>query len=348
ARIACFPIDEHSAIAHLPLPMSTFIPQSEAWLVASQTLHNRTPGRFPTKPSNVSSQIFYPLLTAGGAVGVIGLQFDNPPDDEQEGLIQTLTHQTAIALEREVLRKDAARTQLLAESERLYNTLLNSVSHELRTPLATIAGASSSLMEIKTPEKQFWRLLVGDIFSAAQQLNRLVKNLLDMSRLESGRLRLNLSWCDAADLVSVVLRRLSSDLSTHQLVVEIQPDLPLVRIDFTLMEQALTNILLNTSQYAPAGTKISIQAQAGGQHLFFVIEDEGPGFPPYALNNIFDKFFRLPGSRSGGTGLGLSITRGFIEAHGGSITAENRDPNGARFTICLPAREKPGAMEEAS
>jgi two-component system sensor histidine kinase KdpD len=263
-------------------------------------------------------------------------------------LIQTFTHQIAIALEHELLSKDAARTQLLTESERLYNTLLNSVSHELRTPLVTIAGASSSLMEMKSPENQFWRLLVGDIFSAAQQLNRLVKNLLDMSRLESDRLRLNLSWCDAADLVSVVLRRLASDLSTHKLVVHIQPDLPLVRIDFTLMEQALTNILLNSSQYAPAGTKISIQAQTGGQHLFFVIEDEGPGFPPNVLNNIFDKFFRLPGSRSGGTGLGLSISRGFIEAHGGSITAENRDPNGARFTICLPAREKPGAMEEAS
>jgi two-component system sensor histidine kinase KdpD len=218
----------------------------------------------------------------------------------------------------------------------------------LRTPLATITGASTSLLESKTSENARMRdLLVNDVYSAAQRLNRLVKNLLDMTRLESGMLKLNWEWCDANDLVHVVLRSLGKELAAHHLQLQLAAELPLVRMDFVLMEQALANILLNAAQHTPAGTGITLRTAAADQEVAFVVEDEGPGFPPEALGHIFEKFYRLPKTKTGGTGLGLSIARGFVEAHGGTIVAENRFDKGARFVIRLPVTPAPHTPQES-
>ncbi len=202
-------------------------------------------------------------------------------------------------------------------------------------------------MEVKTAENPERRtLLLGEIYSAAQRLNRLVKNLLDMTRLESGMLQLHLEWCDASDLANVVLRNLRNELAQHTVRVELAPDLPLVRMDFVLMEQALANILLNAAQHTPAGTTITLRAVVENQQVVFIIEDEGPGFPPEALAHIFEKFYRLPQTKTGGTGLGLSIARGFVEAHGGAIAAENRNGKGARFLIRMPFSTAPATPKE--
>ncbi len=266
---------------------------------------------------------------------------------DQEGLLQTFLYQIAVALEREMLRAAAEQAHVLAESERLHKTLLNTISHELRTPLVTITGAASSLIEGDTADHRERRaVLVDDIYSAAQRLNRLVKNLLDMSRLESGMLKPNLQWCDASDLVQVVLRNLAKELADHHVRLEIAPDLPLVYIDFVLMEQVLTNILMNAAQYTPAGTVITLRVAAVEQVFAFVVEDEGPGFPQEEIEHIFEKFYRLHKTKSGGTGLGLSIARGFVEAHRGTITAENRIEHGARFIIRLPMLEAPPVVKE--
>ncbi len=160
---------------------------------------------------------------------------------------------------------------------------------------------------MKTPENPFWKLLVGDIYSAAQRLNRLVKNLLDMSRLESGMLKLNLEWCDAGDLVSVVLRNLASELANHTVCVELQPELPLVRMDFVLMEQALANILLNAGQHTPVGTTITLRARVEDQKLAFIVEDEGPGFPPQTLDHILKNSFACPGREPAEPGWGFPL-----------------------------------------
>jgi two-component system sensor histidine kinase KdpD len=351
ARVCCFLPHGSESLSNEAHPSSTFKPGSEKeWSVASWVFHNRQPAGRGTNTLPFAEAIYYPLLTRNGIVGVVGIAAlaHQPMPVDQEGLLQTFLHQIAVALEKEMLRAAAEQTHMLAESERLHKTLLNSISHELRTPLVTITGAASSLIESDTADHPERRgILVGDIYSAAQRLNRLVKNLLDMSRLESGMLKPNLQWCDAGDLVQVVLRNLEKELADHRIRTEIAPDLPLVHIDFVLMEQVLTNILMNSAQYTPAGTEITLRVAAVENVFAFVIEDEGPGFPQEEIEHIFEKFYRLQKTKPGGTGLGLSIAKGFVEAHRGTIIAENRMDRGARFIIRLPMVAAPPAFEEA-
>lgn len=350
ARVGCFLPQTPDKLATTPHPASTFTPKSEKeWSVALWVYQNRRPAGRGTSTLPFAEAVYYPLLAGDEAVGVIGIAplLQKPLTSEQEGLLQTFLHQIAIAVGREILRTAAEQANVLAASEHLHKTLLNSISHELRTPLATITGASTSLLEMNTAENAAQRaVLVDDIHSAVQRLNRLVRNLLDMTRLESGMLKLNWEWCDVADLAHVVLRNLKKELAAHAVRLELAPDLPLVRLDFVLMEQVLANILLNAAQHTPAETTITLRAAAAGKELAFVIEDEGPGFPPEALDHIFEKFYRLPKTKTGGTGLGLSIARGFVEAHGGTISAENRLNHGARFIIRLPITEVPQTPEE--
>lgn len=350
ARVGCFLPQTPDKLSTTPHPASTFAPKSEKeWSVALWVYQNRQPAGRGTNTLPFADAVYYPLLTGDAAVGVIGIAplLSRPFTLEQEGLLQTFLHQIAVALERERLRVAAEQAHVLAASERLYKTLLNSISHELRTPLAAITGASTSLLENHTAENAERRtLLVSDIYSAGQRLNRLVKNLLDMTRLESGMLKLNLEWCDANDLVNVVMRNIVKELASHKIQLQLASDLPLVRMDFVLMEQVLANILLNAAQHTPAGTTITIRTAAADQQLAFVIEDEGAGFPAEALEHIFDKFYRVPKTQTGGTGLGLSIARGFVEAHGGGISVENRLEKGARFIIRLPIEIAPRTLEE--
>jgi len=352
ARVGCFLPQTPDKLSTTPHPASTFTPKSEKeWSVALWVYQNHQPAGRGTNTLPFAEAVYYPLLTGDAVVGVIGIAplLSRPFTLEQEGLLQTFLHQIAVALERERLRADAEQAHVLAASERLYKTLLNSISHELRTPLATITGAATSLMENHTAENAERRaLLVNDISSAGQRLNRLVKNLLDMTRLESGMLKLNLEWCDANDLVNVVMRNLVKELTFHKIHLQLAPELPLVRMDFVLMEQALANILLNAAQHTPAGTTITIRTAVADQQLAFVIEDEGVGFPSETLEHIFDKFYRVPKTKTGGTGLGLSIARGFVEAHGGAINAENRLEKGARFIIGLPVADSPRTQEEVA
>ncbi len=333
-----------------PHSAGTFVPGStKEWSVAAWVYQNRKPAGRGTSTLPFAEAVYFPLLASNRVLGVIGIVAESTRGLtlEQEGLLQTFLHQIAIALEREMLRTTAEQAHVLAESERLHKTLLNSISHELRTPLATITGASSSLIEGNTAEQRELRnVLVADIYSAAQRLNRLVKNLLDMTRLESGLLKLNLEWCDAGDLINVVLRNLKEELAQHKIRFEPVTELPLVRMDFVLMERALANILLNAAQHTPPGSTITLRIAAAAQKLAFVIEDEGSGFPLESLPHIFEKFYRLPHVRTGGIGLGLSIAHGFVEAHGGTLVAENRLERGARFIIKLPIAPAPQTPEE--
>lgn len=351
ARVACFVKRDNGQLAPAPHAASTFVPQSEKeWSVASWVFQNRRPAGYGTNTLPFAEAVYYPLATASGLVGVIGLapQVQRPYTIEQENLLQTFLHQIGIALEREFLRAAAEQTRVLTASEHLYKTLLNSISHELRTPLATITGAATSLLENLTAEDPARRsILVRDIFTAGERLNRLVRNLLDMTRLESGLLKLHWEWCDVHDLIHVALRDLAAELASHRVVLQLAENAPLVRMDFVLMEQVLANLLLNAAQHTPKATTITVRTAVVEQRFMIVLEDEGHGFPPAALEHIFEKFYRLPQSRTGGTGLGLSIARGFVEAHGGTIHAENRLEKGARFIIQLPMTEAPRTPEES-
>ena len=190
--------------------------------------------------------------------------------------------------------------------------------------------------------------MVGEIQEAARRLNRLVGNLLSMTRLESGHVKAKIDWCDVADLVQVTLKEIAKDLAQHKVTVGMAEGLPLVRMDFVFMQQVLTNLLLNAAVYTPPGTAVQVNAAVEADTLALTVADNGPGLPPDALPLIFDKFYRAPAAPAGGTGLGLAIVKGFVEAQGGQVKAENRPGGGAVFTIRLPLTKAPPVAVEAS
>lgn len=234
----------------------------------------------------------------------------------------------------QLARQKEARTATL----KLYDTLFNSLSHELRTPIATILGASDNLLNDNA------HLTEGDktklheqINAASERLQRLTENLLSLSRLESGFLQPKSDWCDISELIYTAVNSLKQELKNHKVRVEIPENMPLVKLDFGLMGQAIYNILYNASIYTPKGSAISISADYIDRQCLLIIADNGPGFPKEDLDSIFEKFYRSKNAQPGGVGLGLSITKGFVDAHKGSIKVENQWGGGAKFTIQIPA-----------
>jgi two-component system sensor histidine kinase KdpD len=236
--------------------------------------------------------------------------------------------------------------KLLAESERLGRTLLNSVSHEFRTPIAAIASATQTLNStgVLTPEQ---RNLVNEVESASERLNRVVESLLSAARIKAGQVRPKPDWCDVADLVQVTLRRIKDQIAGHPVRTFIPANLPLVKADFVLTEQALANLIANAVKHTPPGTTIEITAQIESGFLVIGVADSGPGLPADQLGRIFEPFQRGSSAKTGGVGLGLAIVKGFIEVQGGRVEAANRPSGtGAIFSIYLGAADTPHLPEE--
>ncbi|HXC27243.1 MAG TPA: sensor histidine kinase KdpD [Stellaceae bacterium] len=304
--------------------------------------NNRPAGRdADTLPG--TRRLFLPIRTGRGAVGVVGIDNDDPgplltPD--QRRLLDALSDQTALAIERVNLADDLDRAKIEAEADRLQSALLTSLSHDLRTPLASILGAATSLDSYgaRLDEKSM-KEMTGTIREEAERLNRFIANLLDMTRLESGAIAMRVAPVDLAELVGSALERTAKILSLHHVELDIPANLPMLELDPVLFEQVLFNILDNAAKYAPAGSLIRIEARDGIGGVQLSVIDEGPGIAPDDLERIFDKFYRVhAGDRQrAGTGLGLAICRGFVEAMGGTIVAQNRrDHSGAIFTLSLP------------
>jgi two-component system sensor histidine kinase KdpD len=291
-----------------------------------------------------SGRLFLGMRTDAGAVGVIGVaRAPGEPSltPEERRLLDALADQAAVAVERVTLAGVVAEAKMLAETERLRSALLTSISHDLRTPLAAILGAVSSLRQYADRYDAAQREeLLATVQGEAERLNRFVANLLDMTRLESGALELRLDVFDLAEIVGAALHRAGDVLARHRVTVDIAPDLPLVRVDAVLLEQVLFNLLDNAAKYAPTASRIALQARPERNSVVIEISDEGPGIAPADCERVFDKFYRVQAQdrRRAGTGLGLAICRGFVEAHGGRITAHNRsDRSGAILRITLPA-----------
>jgi two-component system sensor histidine kinase KdpD len=304
-------------------------------------LNRQAAGKF-TDNLPGSENLHLPLATERSVLGVLSL---NLPEKNlplaRRDLLEAYARQAALVLDRVALRAAAEQGKLVAESERLSNALLNSISHELRTPLAAITSATSTLAE--THPAEVAAKMVAEIQEATARLNRLVGNLLDVTRLGSGHIRPKLDWCDVGDLVHVTVCSLERELAGREVKIELAEKLPLARLDFTLMQQALSNLLLNAAVHTPAGTPIWIQARHEPERLVLQVLDHGPGLAPEMVHRVFDKFFRAPNAPAGGSGLGLAIVKGFVEAHGGRISAANRPAGGAIFTITIPQTEKPPA-----
>jgi two-component system sensor histidine kinase KdpD len=298
-------------------------------------------------PANSAEGIYLPLSAGGPPRGVVGLRLKPEASltPAQRGLLDNFVQQIALVLDRQRLREAENDSRLLAESERLGRTLLNSVSHELRTPLAAITAAADTLNSSR-PLSSVQQKLVAEIETASARLNRVVQSLLSAARLQAGHLRPKLDWCDISDVVKVALRGTSSWLREHTVQNNIPAGLPLVKGDFVLLEQAVGNLLLNAAMHTPPGAPIEINASQEGMTLVVEVADRGPGLPPGEIDRIFELFHRAPNARPGGTGLGLAIVKGFVEAQGGVVKAANRPGGGAVFSITLPAVESPKLVEE--
>ena len=238
-------------------------------------------------------------------------------------------------------RRDAElQAKLLAESEKLGRTLLKSVSHELRTPIAAINSAAHTLPSTG-PLNNEQENLVSEIEAASTRLNRIVQSLLSAARIQTGQVRPNIDWCDISDLVRVTLQGIRDQIYSHRIRIFLPKNLPLVRADFILTEQALANLVVNAVTHTNPGTSIEIVGQIENGFLTLAVLDEGPGIPPEQLERIFDPFERGGVTKTGGLGLGLAIVKGFIEVQGGRVEAANRGVGGAMFTIYLRAGDNP-------
>jgi two-component system sensor histidine kinase KdpD len=252
---------------------------------------------------------------------------------------------------KERLRREAraqARLAVDAEQEHLRATLLASISHDLRTPLAVMAGASSSLAErgerLPPAERA---ALARSVFEQSRELSEHVAKILDMTRLESGTLTPARDWCSMEEIVAAVLRRLESRLATHRLVVEVPGDLPLVRVDGALVEQALANLLENAARHTPKGTVVRLRARAVGRELVTTVEDYGGGIPAADVERVFAKFHQGRPEGGGGVGLGLAITRAIVLLHGGRAWADRVPEGGTAFHIALPIEPAPEVPRES-
>lgn len=292
-----------------------------------------------------SPRLYLPLRTDRSTVAVVGITNDDSsgplltPDDRR--LLDALLDQAAVAIERVRLVRAIDQAKLESETERLRAAMLTSLSHDLRTPLAGIIAAVTSLKTGDAADDAPTRAALLDTLHAeAERMGRFVRNLLDMTRLEAGALEQKREPTDLADVVSGAVRRAGPILAHHVLEMAVPTDLPLVRGDHLLLEQAVFNLLDNAAKYAPAASTIRIEARRQVAHVCLSVMDRGPGIPPDLRERVFDKFFRVQARdhQQAGTGLGLAICRGFVEAMGGTVTVRDRDDGlpGACFDLTLP------------
>jgi len=304
------------------------------------------------------SQIrFAPLKTLRGALGVLGVrpgtagQVLTPVQGQQ---LEGFAYLAAMAIERALLAEQANRAQVLGEAEKLQTALLNSISHDLRTPLVSIQGVLDSLLEVEEGGENAVQLdqaarldMLENAREETARLNRLVENLLDMTRLEAGTLKLRLEPGDLQDVIGSALAHLNDQFGSRPVSVTLVEGLPLIPMDFVLMEQVLVNLLDNAVKYSPPGSPIEVSVACQDNQALIRIADRGPGIPSAELEQIFSKFHRLnrPGQAKG-VGLGLSICKGIVEAHSGRIWAEGRSGGGSVFTVALPLERATGKGRE--
>jgi len=298
---------------------------------------------FNTGTFSYASFRYFPLETSSGIIGVMGVCLSSgilnlhPEETRQLGAYVT---KAASAIERALFAEEASQAEILRATEKLQTALLNSISHDLRTPLASITGVLDSLrMDDGILDPAIRRELAETAYGEAERLNRLVGNLLDMSRLESGTLRISLQPADIQDVVGAALNALGHRLDDHPIRVDIPGDLPLVPMDYVLINQVLINLIENAAKYSPEDGPITISAQPIENGVKVVIDDAGPGIPEEDLQHIFEKFYRVKRFENVvGTGLGLSICKGIVEVHGGKIWAENHPDGGVQMAFTLPTK----------
>ncbi|MCC6147954.1 MAG: GAF domain-containing protein, partial [Anaerolineaceae bacterium] len=319
----------------------------EEWSAAEWAFQNAQPSGKGTETHSSIQSRFIPLKTPEGVTGILGIQSQLSGGfltQEQRTLLEGLTNLAALAIERAKFAQQVVQVETLRTAERLQSALLNSISHQLRTPLATITGVLTSLAESERAGTGNGKLalpvreeLIDSATQQADTLNRLVENLLAMTRLESGIIHIKSQPGDVQDLVGAVINQMVGLIAKRTLAVDIPPELPTVSMDTVLTGQVLVNLLENSCKFSGANSAISISARQHGETVEIRVLDEGAGILPEDLPHVFDKFYRgRQLSGTAGTGLGLSICKGIIEAQGGKIWAENNLPRGTALVFTLP------------
>ncbi len=337
------------ALASVPVGDASLAAEPRERAVAEWAFEHGHPSGLGTDTLPGASALFLPLRGGQGLVGVLGLRAHESLRPLSRGhwdLLEALAHQLESALDRARLASESEAARLSAESERLRNTLLSSVSHDLRTPLSAISGAAETLRAGASVPEELRAELAATIHEEAERLNRLVGNLLDMTRLESGTLQLRKEWHSFEELVGSALNRLARRLAGRPVAASLPDDLPLVPMDAALVEQVLVNLVENALKYTPAGTPILISAWRDEAGVTVEVADEGPGLPPGAEERVFDKFQRDGAAGQAGFGLGLAICRAIVSAHGGRVWAESHAPRGAAFRFTLPVHGTPSPAPE--
>jgi two-component system sensor histidine kinase KdpD len=312
--------------------------------------HGKTAGRdTDTLPS--SEGLYVPLKGPRGTNGVLGVfpSAGAALGIEQRQLVEAFAAQAALAVERAKLADEARQAWERVEAEFLRNTLLSGVSHELRTPLAGITGAATALAEAdQRMSDEDRREMLGTVIDESARMERLINNLLDMTRMEAGGLTLKREWTPISEVIGAAVNRLDRRLSGRQVSARVPADLPLVWLDPTAIEQVVINLLDNALEYTPAGSPIDLTATLRGESVTIEVADRGPGLPSGTEKRVFEKFFRArpgDGSPNRGIGLGLAICRAIVEAHGGQIRAANREGGGASFNFTLPIGGTPPKVD---
>ena len=350
-KAAIMPKGTGNRLAGIPLGAPGTDISAKNMAVAAWSLKNRRKAGQGTDTLASSGCLCLPLRGRSECVGVLMLF---PPqgfrlDPEQEALLDTLVSNLGVAFEREAFAARGKDAEVLRHSEHLHQALLNSVSHELRTPLTGLIGAASALRDEATAANPEHRaLLAQTIEEGAERLNRVVENLLDMSRIAGGALKVKEEVFELGEFASAVLergRRLLADRPVHLAAAhEI-----FARGDYRLLEHVLLNIFANVAAYTPEKSPLTVRVLDGGEAACLEVADEGPGIPEEALGKIFERFYRVPGTPVGGTGLGLSIAKALIEAQNGSISVHNREPEpGCVFILKLPKAGPLPVLDEAA
>ena len=284
-----------------------------------------------------SRGLYLPLRGSQGVVGVLALRSDYKelPRGDQE-LCFALGDQIALAFERMSLKEDSTQAQILNEKERMRNALLSSVSHDLRTPLASIGGAASAMLMNKSMSEDARIELATSIGEEANRLGRILRNVLDVTRLESGSIELQSEWNSIEELVGAALSQVEPLLEMREVKVNISSDVPLMKVDGMLLQQLLVNLFENAVKFSPPDSPLEVAASSTPEHVLISVADRGRGIVPGEEEKIFDRLYRSPSTGAEGFGLGLSICRAIAQAHGGRIFAENRHEGGALFQVELP------------
>jgi two-component system, OmpR family, sensor histidine kinase KdpD len=347
AKAALLVRQKDHTLSTTPHAVSSFDLSEKENVVAGWVFSRRMPAGKFTESFPDAEALHIPLQGRTAVMGVLSVRppADQPFDPTEKDLLEAFAVLIGLVLEKDHIIEAFKRAEILEASENLRRALLQSVSHELKTPLSAIQAGTDAIARQSDGDEKNQRT-VREIQVAVRRLHRVINNLLNMTRIESGIIQPKLDWSEVRELIEAAIELAGESVGDHLILVDVEPTLPMVKLDQALLEQCLCNLLLNSAASSPAGTKIRIRAQLREDRLILSVLDEGKGIRQDDLTRIFDVFYRGADAAPGGTGLGLAIVDGFVRAHGGTVRAVNRQTGGAEFVITIPVEIlRPEIME---